>query len=273
MFLNCHYFSPVLKHNTEINVIIPTPEGKEQITAQGLSKRYDYDRGLPVVYLLHGAYGDCSSWIRFSNIERYVQAHNMAAVMASVENSLYQDMVHGNAYFTYMAEELPAYIKTLFPVSQKREDTFIAGFSMGGYGAWYLGLSHPERYGKIAGMSAAMDIAALSRQCGDGSIDGPFPWKDAFEDPMHLAGTDKDIFELYRQCAEKGQIPELYMACGTEDFLYQMNLDAKERLAGMGVDLTYSETTGAMHNWDYWDQEIGKILDWMAGTEAGEERI
>lgn len=168
MFLNCHYFSPVLQHNTEINVIIPTPEGNEQITAQGQAKRYDYEKGLPVVYLLHGAYGDCSSWIRFSNIERYAQAHNIVAVMASVENSVYQDMVHGNAYFTYIAQEVPDYVKALFPVSRRREDTFIAGFSMGGYGAWYVGLTYPERYAKIAGMSAAMDIASLAEQCGDG---------------------------------------------------------------------------------------------------------
>lgn len=263
MLLNCHYYSAVLCHNTEIYVVIPTPEGKEQITAQGTEKRYDYEKGLPVVYLLHGAYGDCSSWIRFSNIERYAQAHNIIAVTASVENSMYQDMIHGNQYFTYMTEELPAFITTLFPVSKKREDTYIAGFSMGGYGAWYLGLSCPEKYSKIAGMSAAMDVADLAARRGEGGIDGPFPWEDAFENPDQLTGTDKDIFELYRRCKEKGQIPELYQACGTEDFLYQMNLDARKRLTEMGAEITYSETPGAMHNWDYWDQEINKILDWM----------
>lgn len=264
MLLNCHYYSTVLHHNTEIYVVIPTPEGQEQITEQGTEKRYDYEKGLPVVYLLHGAYGDCSSWIRFSNIERYAQAHNIVAVTASVENSMYQNMVHGNQYFTYMTEELPAFITTLFPVSKKREDTYIAGFSMGGYGAWYLGLSCPERYSKIAGMSAAMDVAELASQCVQGVIDGPFPWKDAFENPEQLAGTDKDVFELYRRCKEKGvQIPELYQACGTEDFLYQMNLNARKRLTEMGAEITYSETQGAMHNWDYWNQEINRILDWM----------
>lgn len=263
MLLNCHYYSSVLNRNTEINVVIPTPEGNEQITEQGTEKQYDYEKGLPVVYLLHGAYGDCSSWIRFSNIERYAQAHNIVAVMASVENSMYQDMTHGNQYFTYLTKELPAYITTLFPVSKKREDTYIAGFSMGGYGAWYLGLSHPEQYSKIAGMSAAMDIAVLSRQCQEGTIDGPFPWNDIFEDPEHLEGTDKDIFELFRRCSENGLVPALYQACGTKDFLYQMNLDAKQRLTQMGAEITYSETPDAMHNWDYWNEEINKIFDWM----------
>ena len=70
MFLNCQYYSTALQHNTQIQVIIPTPEGQEQITGEETKKRYDYKKGLPVVYLLHGAYGDCSSWVRFSNIER-----------------------------------------------------------------------------------------------------------------------------------------------------------------------------------------------------------
>lgn len=263
MFLNCRYFSKALKHNTEINVVIPTPEGNEQITEQGPNSRYDYENGLPVVYLCHGAYGDCSSWIRFSNVERYAQAHNLVLVMASVENSLYQDMVYGNPYFTYLTDELPSYITTLFPVSKKREDTFLCGFSMGGYGAWYLGLSKPQQYGKIAGLSAAMDIQATWDLGKNGTIDSPFPWEAAFADPDHLAGTDKDIFELYRRAAEKGVVPALYQACGTKDFLYQMNLDANKRLTDMGANITYSETEGAMHNWDYWDQELPKVFDWF----------
>ena len=99
MFCTCHYFSLTLNHNVEINVIVPTPEGNEQITATGKEMRYDYENGLPVVYLLHGAYGDNSSWVRFSSIERYAQEHNCIAVMAGVENSFYQDMAHGGKFF------------------------------------------------------------------------------------------------------------------------------------------------------------------------------
>ena len=119
MFLTCHYFSRVLGRNTQINVIVPTPEGNEQITAGNRPAKYDYDNGLPVVYLLHGAYGDNNSWMRFSSVERYAQAHGCIAVMAGVENSFYQDMAHGSQYFTFMTEELPAYITNIFPASKK----------------------------------------------------------------------------------------------------------------------------------------------------------
>lgn len=95
MLCTCHYFSLALSHNVEVNVVIPTPEGNEQITAKGPQSRYDYEGGLPVVYLLHGAYGDNNSWTRFSSVERYAQDNNCIAVMAGVENSFYQDMAHG----------------------------------------------------------------------------------------------------------------------------------------------------------------------------------
>ena len=268
MFLTCHYYSRVLCRNVQINVIIPTPEGNEQITAQGKEQRYDYAKGLPVVYLLHGAYGDCSSWTRFSSIERYVQAHNCIAVMAGVENSFYQDMKHGSPYFTYMTEELPAYITSLFPASRRREDTYIAGFSMGGYGAWYLALSRPDLYSKAASMSGALDIVRVYEGSTDGSIDNPFHWEDSFgETVFHLAGSDRDLMYLLKKDQESGQIPELYQSCGDQDFLFEINRDVHERIEKMGIRTAYHEVPGHMHNWDFWDQDIRRILDWMTADE------
>ena len=264
MFMTCHYFSLVLNRNVEINVIVPTPEGNEQITASGKEQRYDYENGLPVVYLLHGAYGDNSSWMRFSSIERYAQAHNCIAVMAGVENSFYQDMEHGSRYFTYMTEELPAYITRIFPASRRREDTCIAGFSMGGYGAWYLALSRPDLYSKAASMSGALDIQKVYEADQAGAIESPFHWKDSFGDAAdHLAGSDRDLFTLLRKDREKGLLPELYQSCGDQDFLYTINQDVHRSLQQMGIQTEYHEVPGHMHNWDFWDLDIRRILDWM----------
>ncbi len=264
MFLSCHYFSRVLCRNVEINVIVPTPEGNEQITAGDRPQRYDYEKGLPVVYLLHGAYGDNNSWMRFSSVERCAQAHNCIAVMAGVENSFYQDMVHGGRYFTFMTEELPAYITSIFPASARREDTCIAGFSMGGYGAWFLALSRPDLYSRAASMSGALDIAALHRQAMAGGVDNPFDWENCFGDAAaHLDGSDRDLFALIEGCRERGLLPELYQSCGDQDFLYSLNQDVHRRLTQMGIRTEYHEEPGHMHNWDFWDQDIRRILDWM----------
>lgn len=258
MFLTCHYYSSVLNRNTEINVIIPTPEGNEQIISEDKAQLYDYENGLKTVYLLHGAYGDCFSWIRFSSIERVLQAHRLIGVFASAENSFYHDMAHGSKYFTYMTEELPAYITRIFPASGKREDTFIAGLSMGGYGAWYLALSRPDLYAKTASMSGALDLLSLHQSS---SANNPFVWSDIFgsEDMP----KDSDLFYLYEKDQKKGILPKLYQSCGTADFLYQMNQDVHQRLSGTGADITYHEEEGAGHDWDYWDHEIRRVIEWL----------
>lgn len=264
MFLSCHYFSHVLRRNTEINVVIPTPEGNEQITEQAGQAGYDYEKGLPVIYLLHGAYGDNCSWMRFSSVERYVQAHRCIAVMAGVGNSFYQDMTHGDPYFTYMTQELPAYITRIFPASKRREDTGIAGFSMGGYGAWFLALSCPALYGKAASMSGALDIGKVCRQAGDGEIDSPFCWEDCFgEAAGSLEGSRFDLLALLKQDQIQGVLPELYQSCGNRDFLFDVNRDFQGEIRKLGIPCEYHEVSGHMHNWDFWDQDIQRILDWM----------
>ena len=126
MLLNCHFRSAVLRRNTSITVILPTPE-EESAPIQ---------KDMKVLYLLHGLHGDETSWMRYTSIERYASESVIAVVMPGVGNSFYQDMAHGERFYTYMTEELPKFIEGLFPVSRKREDTYIAGLSMGGYGAW-----------------------------------------------------------------------------------------------------------------------------------------
>ena len=123
------------------------------------------------------------------------------------------------SYFSYVTKELPDACQRLFHLSSRREDRFVAGLSMGGYGAWYVGLSCPERYSKIAGMSAAMDIAELGKQCRDGKVEGPLCLGKYFLTIRSSLRVQRKIFfELYRRCQENGVIPELYQACGTKRF-------------------------------------------------------
>ena len=266
MFLTCHYFSLVLNRNVEINVVVPTPEGNEQITAEGKAQRYDYEGGLPVVYLLHGAYGDNSSWMRFSSIERYAQAHNCIAVMASVENSFYQDMHTGGAYLRFLTEELPEFVEKMFPVSTRREDTFAAGLSMGGYGALQLALTKPEKFCACASLSGAIDIVEACREFTEGQLGGPFRWDAIFADPGKIEGSDADLFEKIRRLkAASRPVPRIYQTVGTEDFIYAANQTAREKLEKLDLDYTYTEHPG-IHDWDFWDTHIQDVLDWF-GTD------
>lgn len=108
------------------------------------------------LYLLHG-YGDSyTSWIRKTNLERYAAHHNLAVIMPDAQKSAYTDMTHGGKFFTYIADELPGKMRAFLPLSERREDTFIAGFSMGGYGAFKIGLARPMQYAAIGCISAGV---------------------------------------------------------------------------------------------------------------------
>ena len=261
-FLTCHLFSHVLGSNITFNVSLPTPSSGDTVSFSTLAQDYGYDRGLPVAYLLHGMYGDADSWLRYSNVDRYAQDRRIAVVTCSAGNNFYQNTASGLNYETFFTQELPAYISTLFPVSPRREDTFIGGFSMGGYGAWHLALAAPERFSRAASMSGALDIVSLYADMKGSPSPSPFNWQAMFGNPDALEGSSADLFAQYRACVEKGCVPALYQACGTEDFLYSLNLSVRDRLLSEKADLTYHEGSGG-HDWTFWDREIQSVLDWF----------
>ncbi len=261
-FFQVNFFSPTLCFNTDINVFIPTPNSDEILN----NKKSDYlynGAKFQVLYLLHGAYGDYTDWMRLTSIEKYAQEHKLAVVMPSASNSFYQDMQKGSAYLTYLTEELPQFVNKLFPISKKRENTFVAGLSMGGYGAVKLAMEKPEQYVACASLSGAVDLCMVRDQIASGEIGGPFRWDDIFGNAETIEGTDADLFALIeKRQKENASLPKIFMSCGTEDFIYPVNQRAKSRLEKMGVDLTYEEYPG-IHDWDYWEFHIQDVMNWL----------
>lgn len=262
MLLNCQFRSAVLRRNTAITVIIPTPE--EENAPMG--------RDMKVLYLLHGLHGDESSWVRYSNVERYAMNKNTVIVMPGVGNSFYQDMAYGERFYTYMTEELPKFVQGLFPVSKKREDTYIAGLSMGGYGAFFLGLSRPDLYSAAASFSGAVDIAfhatplqlppSSPHQVSEGA-QIPFFVETCFGDFTKMKGSHRDVIALYEK-SDKENLPRLYQSCGTRDYLYGMNKLFYDKMTELGAKIDWRETEGMAHEWDFWDAEIKYLLDnWL----------
>lgn len=271
-FLTCHFYSHALYRNTTIQVILPSPASGEPLNYATMKQDYGYADGLPVVYLLHGLYGDCTSWPRYSNIDRYAQERRCAVVMASAGDEFYQNMRYGQQYVDFFTKELPAYICALFPVSGKRENTFIAGLSMGGYGAWHLALAAPQVYSKAASMSGALDIESLFQSEKISVNPRPINWKAMFGDVETLKGSDSDLFAQYDRCVKNGCVPKLYQTCGTSDILYPMNLEVRNRMQAVGADLTYHEAPG-IHDWNYWDGHIQEVLDWFLERRAGGSQV
>lgn len=255
--LHVDFYSEILKMSTQMDVILP-----QKTNGQVGMKKLDQTEKYPVLYLLHGMTDDHTTWQRRTSIERYAAERGMAVVMPACYLGWYTDMHHGYQYYTYVAEELPQICQYFFPrISQKREDTFIAGNSMGGYGAFKIALRNPDKFGAAASLSGAMDPADTFRKDKDDFSFSLF--EDIFGTYETFCGSDDDVFAVSKKLAEnKEKAPELYMWCGTEDYLYDHNTAMRDHLNKLGVSLTYRESPGN-HSWKYWDHEIAEILDWF----------
>ena len=213
--------------------------------------------GYPVLYLLHGLSDDHTKWLRATRIEEYALRYNLCVVMPEVQCSFYTNMKNGLFYDDYITKDLPAFIEKTFPVTKKREKTFIAGLSMGGFGAVKTGLREHQKFAACAGLSA---------------VTHPFEQlENADEGRMRLArsilGDDSKLAERddpYTLASLQTLLPEsdrtrLYLAIGTEDFLYDDNRRFRAHLDRLGLSYVYEEGPGS-HNWDFWDEYIQHAL-------------
>ncbi|MBP8856111.1 MAG: esterase family protein [Oscillospiraceae bacterium] len=253
-------FSTALLTQTDIRVVVPTPD---EPFKPDETPYYKEGKKYQVLYLLHGGFGDCTVWTRNTGIERFAQKHKLIVVCASVTNSMYMDMAHGNNFFTFYTQELPQFINYMFPVSTKREDTFIAGMSMGGYGAMRIGFEFPERYASVVSLSGGLEMTKMDMSVLKHVKKSPMNIQDIFgEDPENL--EKNDLYNVVGARIKEGKtLPRVYISCGTEDFLYETNVRAKDKYIEMGLDVTYFEAPGE-HNWDFWDPEIRKVLnEWL----------
>ncbi len=255
-FLDCHFFSETLGLSTSMYVILPQPT-RSQIGMTGAAGAGKH----PVLFLLHGLSDDHTIWLRRTSIERYVAPLGLAVVMPAVDRSFYTDMACGGRdYWSFISEELPALCRQFFPISDRREDTFAAGLSMGGYGAFKLALNHPGRFAAAGSLSGALDLPTTWER-DDLNIHAELV--NTFGPKEQLRGSANDLFPAAtRLAAAADPKPRLYQWCGTEDFLYQDNLAFRDHARKLNLDLTYEEEPGT-HDWGCWDRKIQRFLEWL----------
>jgi putative tributyrin esterase len=250
--LRCEFFSDALSLSTSMTVVLPQPT-RTQIGMTGGAG----DQPPPVLYLLHGLSDDDTIWLRRTSIERYVAPLGLAVVMPQVHRSFYTDEVYGGRYWTFVSQELPDLVSRFFRVSQRREDTFVAGLSMGGYGAFKLALRQPERFAAAASLSGALYVARLSQH--PRAEDATF-WQRVFGN-RPVAGTDDDLLALVAR-ADPATLPALHLSCGTEDALIDANRRFLAACATAGIPVDSSLGSGE-HEWGYWDARIQQVLAWL----------
>ncbi len=249
--LVCNFLSYSLQRATDITVVLPSTTCPEAMELPGqLPATHVLPAKFPVVYLLHGFANNHAQWTGYTNVELYAEERQIAIVNVSAENKSYVKCGPDD-FDRFIDEELPEFVENYFPVSAKPEERYIAGLSMGGYGAFLHGLRHPERYRAIGGFSAGVDVDLAAFGI------------DPATTPV---GTDPsyNLHVLAKQVAEEGKaFPKIYDACGTEDPFFKANeLYAKE-LMDLGADVTWKAVPGFGHEWRFWDQQVEQFLDWI----------
>lgn len=248
-FFQMNYHSDAVGMGVTVNVVLPeSAKTLIGMNANGISESYR------TLYLLHGLSDDHSIWERRTSVERYAADYGIAVVMPTVGRSWYTDTAYGQKYFTFVTKELPSVCRGFFRgMSEKREDNYVAGLSMGGYGAVKAALSCPETFGGFASFSGALDIA---NRPGELSPE----WKGIFgfdlKNHTDIAGTKNDLFFLASEFEKTGySFPKGYIWCGTEDHLLGQNRRFYDHLVSLGYSVRYEESEGN-HSWQWWDLRV-----------------
>ena len=242
-----------VKVSLPLNLIIPDPGVMGDVPV----------RKRKVLYLLHGLSDDASAWQRYTSIETLAAQYGLVVVMPSAGRSFYIDQPNGQKYFTYVAEELPRYLSDVFDLRPRREDTLIAGLSMGGYGTLKAALLHPERYAAAACFSGALSLEILTTHPDDPRRD---EFSILFGDPDKLKGSEHDpAVWLQRASKNPAALPRLFVSCGRQDDLYPLNRTFPGICRSLGIPVEYHEEDGK-HDWFFWDKEIRRFLEAVLGT-------
>ena len=263
LFKGCFYSSK-LNMSTSLNIIFP--DLANDVTPI-------INDSIRVLYLLHGLGGNCDEWVRFSKIEYYAKKYNFIIIMPEVNRSFYSDMEYGLKYFEYISNELPNICQKWFNIPKNKELTFIAGESMGGYGAMKIALSNPSKFSAVASLSGVLDYRALISRINLGL------WNEMSNSELisihglnNSIKENQDIFRLIENVNKSSEKPRIIQICGTEDFLYSDNLKFKESLEKLDFDFSYLEWEGE-HSWPFWDVAIQKAIQFFLNLDIKNTEI
>lgn len=258
--LEVDFYAASLMRTVTFQAILPSGKRMED-ELKGLKPK-----PLKTLYLLHGAMGNQTDYISGTRIQRWAEDRNLAVIMPSGENQFYIDKPsRGENYGSFVAQELVQFTRNMFPLSTKKEDTFIAGLSMGGYGALINGLKYQDTFSRIGAFSPALIINDIINQS---DFVATQPWQPDFYENVFgkidsLKNSDRNYeFLLQELVDQKQEIPPIYLPIGKDDFLIKSVREFKEFSDKLGLPLTYIEDEGA-HEWDFWDKYLKNFLEWL----------
>lgn len=259
-----NFFSEALLRYVNFTAILPI----DKRSVDGESRR-SKNRPFRTLYLLHGIYGGEYDWLTGSRIKRWAQERNLAVIMPAGENKFYCDIDgSGDRFAQYIGKDLVDFTRTMFRLSEKREDTFIAGLSMGGAGAFLTGFRYSEIFGRIGAFSSALILEDYPK---DDLVIGLKDRRSYYESilgPEDLFQGGKNDYHMLAEelMASVNKRPEIYMSCGLQDKLLNKNQEFRNFLKGLGYKVDYREENGG-HEWDFWDRQLLEFLNWLPTEE------
>ncbi len=213
--------------------------------------------------LLHGYKGSSADWFTMTAAARYAADNSLILISPSCGNFFYQDCAMG-AYKTFVTKEMPMLLSRMFKFPKERERNFIAGLSMGGYGALYLGMSCPEIYGGCASFSGALDMQLIIDKMPQ---DLKAPYKMLFGTKDGSMPKESSLFELLNKIAamDKKQQPKVLTTCGYEDiekyYIKPQNDSFYNHAKTLGLaSYKHMQWTG-IHTWSFWDRSLVYAID------------
>ena len=248
------YVSNVLLRSVPVQVILPV----DKLSPEG---EYLPLKKYKTLYLLNGLWGSHVDWVSGTRIQRWAEERDLCVIMPSGDNAFYVDRpATGNCYGRFIGEELVEVTRRMFPLSRKREDTFIGGLSMGGFGAMRNGLAYHKTFGAILSFSGVFELLKPDA-ANPQAVNMEFE-EGLFGDLEKAVNSDKNPIWLANKLSGKKNLPNIYIACGTEDELLPHSRNFRDLLIKNGFPVTYEEGPGG-HEWDFWDTYIKKALDWL----------
>lgn len=258
--IQVNLLSQSLMRTVPVNVVLPV----DKMTMPGQTPREE--KPYKTLYLLHGVFGSYIDWVTGTRIQRFAEENDLCVIMPSGDNAFYVDQpAANNMYGEFIGKELVELTRKMFPLSRKREDTFIGGLSMGGYGALRNGLKYSDTFGCITALSSACQMEEMaSRTTDPGFMLVNKSYAEAcFGDLTKLLESDKNPKFLAKNMKAEGKpFPKIFMACGDQDSLLPANKDMAAFLTEQGADVTFEVGSGN-HEWDFWDTYIKKAIDWL----------
>ena len=265
-FITMNIMSQSLMRTVPVNVILPV----DKLVFPGMPVRED--KPYKTLYLLHGVFGSYVDWVNGTRIQRFAEENDLVVVMPQGENMFYVDQPKaGNNYGEFIGKELVELTRKMFPLSHKKEDTFIGGLSMGGYGALRNGLKYNDTFGAIVALSAALVVEGMpDRKPGGFFLESREYGEAIFGDLDKLLESDMNPRWLVKEMVKEGkEFPEIFMATGDQDSLLAPDKEFADFLKANGAKVTWEVGPGA-HEWDFWDTYIKKaIYEWLPTEKNG----